>query len=161
MSLLTVIMNPERVKDFSDMMSKLDHWDALIRDNEMKFDKNDISDKMRQAALCAMAREAVVESRLAGRRDLDDYAKIRCMIDDMIRDKRDHLKVREVTSDLADEASEGGRETSSVQQQTQSLSAIVERSTKPRRARAKKRTKRDPGTIKLPWAANGRVPRRD
>ena len=43
---------------------------------------------MRQAALFAMAPEAVVESRLAGR-ELDNYEKVRCMIDDMIRDKRE------------------------------------------------------------------------
>ena len=52
----------------------------------MKFEKHDISDKMRQPALFAMAPEAVVENRLAGRRDMDSYAKVRCMIDDMIRD---------------------------------------------------------------------------
>ena len=83
--------------------------------------------KMRQAALFAMAPEAVVENRLAGRRDLDNYAKVRCMIDDMIRDKReargaiqpppdvDQLKLREMTSDFAEESSEGGGDTSSVQ----------------------------------------------
>ena len=128
MSLLTMIMNPDRAKDLGDMMNKLDRWDALIRDYEMKFEKDDISDKMRQAALFAMAPEAVVENRLAGRRDLDNYAKVRCMIDDMIRDKReargaiklsgggnqpppdvDQLKLREMTSDFAEEASEGGR----------------------------------------------------
>ena len=54
----------------------------------MKFEKDDISDKMRQVALCAVAPEAVVENRLAGRRDLDNYAKVRCMSDDIIRDKR-------------------------------------------------------------------------
>ena len=37
----------------------------------MKFEKDDISDKMRQAALFAMAPEAVVENRLPGRKDLD------------------------------------------------------------------------------------------
>ena len=89
MSLLTMIMNPDRAKDFSDMMNKLDRWDALTRDNEMKFEKDDISDKMRQVSLFAMAPEAVVEKRLAGRRDLDNYAKVRCMINDMIRDKRE------------------------------------------------------------------------
>ena len=47
-------------------MNKLDRWDALIRDYEMKFEKDDISDKMRQAALFAMAPEAVVENRSAG-----------------------------------------------------------------------------------------------
>ena len=81
MSQLTMIMNPDRAKDFGDM--------ALIRDYEMKFEKDDISDKMRQAALFAMVPEAVVENRLAGRSDLDNYAKVRCMIDDMIRDKRE------------------------------------------------------------------------
>ena len=63
MSLLTMIMNPDRAKDLNDMMN--DRWDALIRDYEMKFEKGDISDKMRQAALFAMAPEAVVENRLA------------------------------------------------------------------------------------------------
>ena len=145
MSLLTMIMNPDRAKDLNDMMNKLDRWDALIRDYEMKFEKDDISDKMRQAALIAMAPEAVVENRLAGRRDLDSYAKVRCMIDDMIRDKReargaiklsgggnqpppdvDQLKLREMTSDFAEESSEGGSDTSSVQKLAESLSAIVE-----------------------------------
>ena len=55
-------MNPDRAKDLDDMMNKLDRWDALIRDYEMKFEKDDISDKMRQAALFAMAPEAVVEN---------------------------------------------------------------------------------------------------
>ena len=117
-SLLTWIMNPDRAKDLTDMMNKLDRWDALIRDHEMKFEKDDISAKMRQAALFAIAAEAVVENRLAGRRGLDNYAKVRCMIDDMIRDKRearcaiklsgggnqlppevDQLKLREMTSE--------------------------------------------------------------
>ena len=88
-SLLTMIMNPDTAKDLSDTMNKLDRWDAKIRDNEMKFEKDDISDIMRQAALFAMAPKAVVENRLAGRRDLDNFAKVRCMIDDMIRDKRE------------------------------------------------------------------------
>ena len=67
------------------------------------------------------------------------------MIDDMIRDKReardaiklsgegnqpqpdvDQLKLREMTSDFAEEASEGGSDTSSVQKLAESLSAIVE-----------------------------------
>ena len=145
MSLLTMIMNPDRAKDLTDMMNKLDRWDALIRDYEMKFEKDDISDKMRQAALFAMAPEAVFENRLAGRRDLDNYAKVRCMIDDMIRDRGeargaiklsgggnqpppdvDQLKLREMTSDFAEEASEGGSDTSSVQKLAESLSAIVE-----------------------------------
>ena len=140
-----MIMNPDRAKDLSGMMNKLDRWDALIRDNEMKFEKDDISDKMRQAALFAIAPEAVVENRLAGRRDLDNNAKVRCMIDDMIRDKReasgatklsgggnqpppdvDQLKLREMASDFAEEASEGGSDTSSVQKLAESLSAIVE-----------------------------------
>ena len=55
----------------------------------MKFENDDISDKMRQAALFALAPEAVVENELAGRRALDNYAKARCMIDDMIGDKRE------------------------------------------------------------------------
>ena len=77
MSLLTIIMNPDRAKDLSVMMNKLDRWDALIGDNEMKFEKDDICDKMRQAALFAKVPEAVVENRLAGRRDLDICAKVR------------------------------------------------------------------------------------
>ena len=44
----------------------------------MKFEKNDISDKMRQAVLFDMAPEAVIEN-----------AKVRCLIDNMIRDKRE------------------------------------------------------------------------
>ena len=36
-----------------------------------------------------MAPEAVVENKLAGRRDLDECAKVQCMIDDMIKDKRE------------------------------------------------------------------------
>ena len=55
----------------------------------MKFEKEDISVEMRQAALVDMAPEAVVENRLAGRRDLDNCAKVCCMIDDMFRDKRE------------------------------------------------------------------------
>ena len=51
MSPLTLIVNPDRAKDLTDMMHKLDRWDALIRDYEMKFEKDDISDKMRQAAV--------------------------------------------------------------------------------------------------------------
>ena len=123
MSLLTMNMNPDRAKDLSDMMHKLDRWDALIGDFEMKFEKDDITDKMRQAALFAVAPEAVVENRLAGRRDLDICAKVRCMTDDMIRDKREargaiklsgggnqpppdvnQMKPREMTSDFANEA---------------------------------------------------------
>ena len=114
----------------SDMKNKLDRWDALIRDCGMKFEKDDISDKMRQAALFAMDPEAVVANRLAGRRDLDNYAKVRCMVDDMIRDKReakgaiklsggsnqppldvDQLKLREMTSDFTEEPSGGGSDT--------------------------------------------------
>ena len=84
-----MIINPHRAKAHSDMMNKLDRWDALIRDDEMKFETDDISDKTRQAALFAIAPEAVVENRLAGRRDLDNCGKVRCMVDGMIRDKRE------------------------------------------------------------------------
>ena len=135
MSLLTMIVDPDRAKDLSDMMNKLDRWDAQIRDYEMKFEMCDICDKMRLATLFTVAREAVVENRLAGRRDLDNFANVRCMTEDMILDKReargaiklsgggnqplpdvDQLKLREVTSDFADEASK----------LAESLSAIVE-----------------------------------
>ena len=140
-----MIMNPDRTKDLSDMMNKLDLWDDLIGGYEMRFEKDDISDKMRQAALFAMAPEAVVENRLLGRRDLGNSAKVRCMSDDMIREKRDargaiklsgggkqpspdvhQLKVREMTSDFAEEASEAGSDTSSVQKLAESLSSTVE-----------------------------------
>ena len=141
MSLLTMIMNPDRAKDLRDMMNKLDRWDALIRGFEMKFEKDDITDKMRQAALFAMAPEAVVENRLAGRRDLDNHARVRCMIGDK-REARgavklsgggnqpptdvNQLELRVMTSDFAEEVSEGGSDTSSVQKIAESLTAIVE-----------------------------------
>ena len=54
----------------------------------MKYEKDDIFDTMRQAELFALAHEAMVENRLAWRRDLDNFTKVRCMIDDMIMDKR-------------------------------------------------------------------------
>ena len=76
---------------------------------------------------------------------MDNYAKVRCMIDDMIRDEReargaikligggnqpppyvDQLKLREMTSDFGEEASEGESDTSSVQKLAECLSAIVE-----------------------------------
>ena len=122
-----------QARSTSDSMS-LHRWDAVIRNHEMKFEKDDISDKMRQVALFAVAPKAVVENRLAGRRDLDNYTKFRCMIDDMIRDRWeargaiklsgggnqpppdvDQLKLRVMTSDFAEESSEGGSDTSSVQ----------------------------------------------
>ena len=49
MSLLT--MNTDRAKGLTDMMNKLDRWDAPIRDYDMKFAKDDISDKMRCGSL--------------------------------------------------------------------------------------------------------------
>ena len=65
------------------MMNKLERWDALIRDYDMNFEKDDI---MHQAALFAVAPEAVVGNRLVGRSVLDNYATVRCVMDDMIRD---------------------------------------------------------------------------
>ena len=62
MSLLTMIMNPDRAKDLGDMMIKLDRWDALIRDCEMKTEKDDISDKMRQAALFSSSPSSCLSS---------------------------------------------------------------------------------------------------
>ena len=110
------------MKDLVDMMNELDHWDALIRDYEMKLDKDDIFDKMRQAVLFSMAAEVVVENKVAGSGDLDNCAKVRSMINDMNRDRREargaiklcggvnqpppgvhQLNLREVTSDLAQE----------------------------------------------------------
>ena len=83
------------------------------------------------------------------------------MIDDMIRDKReargaiklsggfnetapdvDQLKLREMTSDLAEEASEGGSDTSSVQKLAESLSAIVETLNSASKGRAKEKVKK-------------------
>ena len=98
---------------------------------------------MRQAALFAMAPKAVVENRLARGRDLDNYEKVRCTIDDMTGDMGeargaiklsgggnqpdvDQLKLREMTSDFAEEVCEGGSDTSSVQKLTKSLSESVE-----------------------------------
>ena len=34
--------------DLSDIMNKLDRWDVLIRDYAMKFNDDNISDKMRR-----------------------------------------------------------------------------------------------------------------
>ena len=163
-------MNPDRAKDLNDMMNKLDR----SRD----YEEDDISDKMRQAALFAMAPEAVVENRLAGRRDLDNYAKVRCMIDDMIRDKReargaiklsgggnqpppdvDQLKLREMTSDFAEESSEGGSDTSSVQKLAESLSAIVESLNSASKGKGKGKDKKGQWRI-LPREASGRALRR-
>ena len=70
-----MIMNLERAQDLNNMMNKFDRWHALIRDNEMMFDKGDILVKVRQAALFATNSEAVVEKMLAGR-DLDNYEKV-------------------------------------------------------------------------------------
>ena len=162
------------------MMNKLDRWDALIRDYEMKFEKDDISDKMRPAALFAMDPEAVVENRLAGRRDLDNNAKVRSMIDDMLRDKReargaiklsgggnqpppdvDQMKLREMTSDFAEESSEGGSDTSSVQKLAESWSAIVETLNSAPKERAKEKAKRVSGHRTPPREDSGREHRRD
>ena len=46
MSLLNMIMNPDRAKGLNDTMNNLNRWDALIRDYEMKFEKDDVSDKI-------------------------------------------------------------------------------------------------------------------
>ena len=51
----------------------------------MKFEKDDICDKMRQAALFAIHLEAVVENRLAGRTGQQRESPPH----EMIRDKRD------------------------------------------------------------------------
>ena len=69
MSLLAMIINPDRPKDLSDMKNKLDQWDAQIRDYDMKLEKVDITDIMRHAALFVVALDAVVENELAARRD--------------------------------------------------------------------------------------------
>ena len=103
----------------------------------------------------------MVENRLAGRRDLDNYGKVRCLIDDMIRDKReargaiklsgggnqppqdvDQLKLRAMTSDFAEESSEGGSDTSSVQKLAESLSAIVESLNSPSKGKGKGKGKK-------------------
>ena len=51
---------------------------------------------MRPTALSAMACEAAVENRIAGRRDFDNYEKARSMTDEMKQDK----KSPEVKDDL-------------------------------------------------------------
>ena len=123
MSLLTMIMNSERAKDLSNRMSKLDRWDALIREYEMEFDKNDISDKMRQAALFAMAREAVVEE------------KVRCIINEPPPDV------------------DRGSDASSVQKLAESLTLSFETLNSATKRKGKgKGKKRGSGTIELRWA---------
>ena len=121
----------------------------------------------------------MVENRLAGRRDLDNYGKVRCLIDDMIRDKReargaiklsgggnqppqdvDQLKLRAMTSDFAEESSEGGSDTSSVQKLAESLSAIVESLNSPSRERAKEKVRRVNGPRIPPREDSGRAHRR-
>ena len=130
--------------------------------------------------LCAVAPEAVVENRLAGRRDLNNYAKARCMIDDMVRDKReargaiklsgggnqpppdvDQLKLREITSEFAEKESEGGSDTSSFQKLAESSSAIVETLNSASKVRAKEKARRVSGPKKLPLEVSGRAHRRD
>ena len=73
MSLLTMIMHTGRSKDLIDTGM----WDY-----QMKFDKDDIPDKVRQAAVHATASEAVVGHRLPGRRDLDTCEVVLRLIDD-------------------------------------------------------------------------------
>ena len=70
MSLLAMIMHTGRSKDLID---------TGTRDYQIKFDRDDIPDKVRQAAV---APEAVVGHRLAGRRDLDTCEMVRRIIDD-------------------------------------------------------------------------------
>ena len=103
------------------MMNKLDRWNALVKDYEMKFKKR-TTHLTKFAALFTLAPELVVENRLASRRDLNNWAKVHCRIDDMIRDKReargaielsgggnqpppdvDELKLREIMSDFAED----------------------------------------------------------
>ena len=99
-------------------------------------EKGDIPEIVRQAASFAIVPEAVVENKLSRRRDLDNQAKVRCLIDDMnmIRDKGeasgaiklsgggsqpppdvDQLKLRQMTSDFAEESIQGWSDTSSAQ----------------------------------------------
>ena len=80
----SVTTKPETSRALIDVTTKRDRWDALVRDYEMKFDRDDTSDKVRQAAVYAMVPEAVVENRLAEIRTLT-----RNTIDDMIRDTRE------------------------------------------------------------------------
>ena len=108
-------------------MTKLDRWDALVRDYKITFafDEDHVTDKVRHAAVHAMAPGAVEENRLARRRDLNTYKNFPTMIDVMIRDKRetrgaiklggggdplppdvDQLKLREVASKPTGDASE-------------------------------------------------------
>ena len=126
-----------------------------------------------------MAPEAVAENRWTERRDLDNYAKGRCMIDDMIRDTReareaiklsgggnqpppevDQLRLREMTWDFAEEASEGGSDTSSAQKLAESWSAVVETLNSASKGKSKGKGQRVSGSKNLPRDVSGRTHRR-
>ena len=101
MSLLTLIMNRNKAKNLKDTMNKLVHWDALIRDCDM------LSRHLQQTK-CSQSHR---RQKLAGRRNLDNNANVRCMICDMLRDTREWSGATktEWRSDFAEEASERGR----------------------------------------------------
>ena len=115
---------------------------------------------------------------MAGRTDLDNHAKVGCMIDDVVRDEReareavtlsggghqpppvvDQLQLREITSDFAEEVSEGGSDNSSVQKLAESLSAIVE--TLSFASKGKSKDKKGHWPRNLPREDSGRAHHRD
>ena len=131
-SQLTRIMNPERADDRIDMMGKLYRWDAMVRDYEMTFNKDDTSDKVRQAAIHPTALEAMVWSTGSREGGLDTHEKLRGMVHDTFRDERearraiklsggsgsllmevDQLRLRGVVLEAPDEGTEGDGESSS------------------------------------------------
>ena len=87
-TLLTMIMNPTRANGVEDLQGKLDTWDEHVRDYETKFNKDDLTDAVRRAAMRAMAPEKVVEQRIVGVSGLDTYTKLRKILDDLVIDHR-------------------------------------------------------------------------
>ena len=77
MSQLTMIKNPERVKDLKEMTNKLDRWDATVRVYEMKFDKDDVPNTVRQAAMYAVAPEALEETQVGWRERIGHLRPLR------------------------------------------------------------------------------------
>ena len=67
---------------------RLDHWDALVRDYERKFQASDISDAGKQAAMGAIAPTVIYDHRIAGHPELNSYLLVRQVLDDIVRDKR-------------------------------------------------------------------------
>ena len=60
---LTNLLTPVQVQDLNLILGEIEQWEKKVTDYEMKFEKDDISDKVRQAAIRAMAPEAVMAAR--------------------------------------------------------------------------------------------------